>query len=313
MLCFSYNAVDVMTDSYHASIIKRYELKALVTNKQPAPFLSKSLPCRCVSPAGRLTIELVQCAPPWHHAAVSGGEDMRRGGQADGLDVRAEGERGLQLQHTNIVVGGHGVVVRRHNKRLDVNCFGLGLLAAYQRGPHQGRPLFGVIVPIKRKERDNKTLKYTFESLTIWSSAKKWANKIVPWFFSPMLDSWQIWKSQWPEDDDCCLPLKAVCCADQPAFIDDRGSTGVAPVEPQTDLPWQLPFPSILATHYPTPHSRTCATSWGEKKDDVVKMEMKRWWFSSQASQLRCDLLVPECSARTRFAFHWQQLQRKGE
>lgn len=90
---------------------------------------------------------------------------MRWGGQADGLDVRAEGEGGLQLQHSNIVVSGHRVVVWRHNQRLDVNRFGLGLLTAHQSGPHQGCPLFGVVVPINRQERDDKTFKYTCKSL----------------------------------------------------------------------------------------------------------------------------------------------------
>lgn len=101
----------------------------------------------------------------------------------------------------------------------------------------------------------------------------------------------------WLGINDCCLPLKAVCCTDQPVFVDDGGTTGVASMEPQTDLPRQLPLASVLATNHPTPHGRTCATGWGEKSDDVVKMEMKQWCFFLRGipvtSYLQYDLSVP--------------------
>lgn len=75
---------------------------------------------------------------------------MRLGGQADRLDVRVEGERSLQLQHSDIIVSGHGVVVWRHSQRLDVNRFGRELLTAHLCGAYHGCPLSGVIVPINR-------------------------------------------------------------------------------------------------------------------------------------------------------------------
>lgn len=72
------------------------------------------------------------------------------------------------------------------------------------------------------------------------------------------------------------LPFKAVCCADQPAFTDDGGAAAVAPTQPQTDLPWQLPHPSILTTHDPTPHGRTGPTGWRHRKCMQVE---KKWSY----------------------------------
>lgn len=74
---------------------------------------------------------------------------MGLGGQADGLDVGAEGERRLQLQDGDVVVRGEGIVERRHNQRLDVDGPGLNLLPVNLCGPDQSRPLFGVSVTVK--------------------------------------------------------------------------------------------------------------------------------------------------------------------
>lgn len=73
-------------------------------------------------------------------------------GQADGLDVRAEGERCLQLQHGDVVVRAGGVVVRRHKQRLDVDGLGLKALSINLCGPDQSCPLFGVSVTLKHKQ-----------------------------------------------------------------------------------------------------------------------------------------------------------------
>lgn len=62
-------------------------------------------------------------------------------------------------------------------------------------------------------------------------------------------------------------PLKTVCCTDKPALINDGGAAGMMSMQPQTDLPGQLPLPSILATHHSGPHCRTCAAGWGKQKE----------------------------------------------
>lgn len=99
-----------------------------------------------------LTIILVQRSPPRDDAPLPGDKHVGLGGQADGLDVRAEGEGRLQLQHGDVVVAGEGVVVRRHQQGLDVDGPGLELLPVNVRGPDQSRPLFGVSVTLKQKQ-----------------------------------------------------------------------------------------------------------------------------------------------------------------
>ena len=106
--------------------------------------------CVCVHipPWAGLTVELAQRSPARHHAVLAGGEGVGGGWQAHRLDVRAEGQRRLQLQHGHVVVRGLGVVVGGHHQGPDVNGPGLGLLSTHQAGPHQRRPLLGVVVPV---------------------------------------------------------------------------------------------------------------------------------------------------------------------
>lgn len=66
------------------------------------------------------------------------------------------------------------------------------------------------------------------------------------------------------------LPLKAVSCTGEPAFIDDGGSADVPPMEPQADLPRQLPSPCVLTAHHPTPHGRTRTAGCGLGEEKLV-------------------------------------------
>lgn len=113
-------------------------------------FLNDSSVALCVHSC-RLTAKLVYGTPTGHNAALTRCKNMRWGGYADRLHVRAERERRLQLQHSYIIVRGHGVVVWRQSYGLDVNRSGLWLLTAHQRRPNQGCPFFGVIDPKTRR------------------------------------------------------------------------------------------------------------------------------------------------------------------
>lgn len=83
---------------------------------------------------------------------------MRAGGKTDRLDVRAEGDRGLQLQDSDIVVIVLSIVVWGHYQPLDVYDFRRGLFTTDLCCPHQGRPLCGVAVSGHGDRREDLTV-----------------------------------------------------------------------------------------------------------------------------------------------------------
>lgn len=69
-----------------------------------------------------LTAVLSDGSPARDDAVLSRIEDVRRGWDADRLDVRSESKRLLQLQHSHITVRVHGVIMWRDDQWLDFHC-----------------------------------------------------------------------------------------------------------------------------------------------------------------------------------------------
>lgn len=72
-------------------------------------------------PSSSLTGVLFDSSPARDDAVLSRTEDVRRGWDADGLDIRSESQWLLQFQHGHITVRVHGVIMWRDDQRLDVH------------------------------------------------------------------------------------------------------------------------------------------------------------------------------------------------
>lgn len=92
-----------------------------------------------------LTEVLPEVAPAGDQALPPGREDMRGGGQAHGLDVPAEGQGPVQLQHRHVKVSRVRVVQRVRGDAGHARPHRAGLCAAQVRRARVGHPLSRVL------------------------------------------------------------------------------------------------------------------------------------------------------------------------